>query len=362
MAFVPAKCTQCGANITVDDSKDAAICEFCGTAFVTEKVINNYQMNITNNNIFYGASVTVSGPNVDNLYKAARTFRKNCNMSEALKYYNMILPEDPTSWEAFFYCTYCKVAESYKHEIREAAQCIVICLDSVLDMIDEREKTDELKIAALREVGSSCITLADSFHSFILNPEGVNLSITEIPNHVKEVAMTCINIAAISYMVGDKIEQRFPRLVSRLTDVCVNAWKQGVAIHQDCNRHLPNKQQGQQVINEYILKIKRFEPEYDVVISASEGQTGGCYVATAVYGSYDCPQVWTLRRFRDNTLAETWYGRAFIRTYYAISPTLVKWFGRTAWFKNLWKPILDRLVKNLNESGVLNTPYNDMKW
>ena len=31
----------------------------------------------------------------------------------------------------------------------------------------------------------------------------------------------------------------------------------------------------------------------------------GCYVATCVYGSYDCPQVWTLRRFRDNTLAET---------------------------------------------------------
>ena len=45
---------------------------------------------------------------------------------------------------------------------------------------------------------------------------------------------------------------------------------------------------------------------------------GGCYVATAVYGSYDCPQVWTLRRYRDYTLAETWHGRAFIRTYYAI--------------------------------------------
>ena len=39
----------------------------------------------------------------------------------------------------------------------------------------------------------------------------------------------------------------------------------------------------------------------------------GCYVATAVYGSYDCPQVWTLRRFRDNALAKTWYGRACIR-------------------------------------------------
>ena len=47
MAFVPAKCTSCGASLTVDNSKDAAICEFCGTPFIVEKAINNY--NITNN-------------------------------------------------------------------------------------------------------------------------------------------------------------------------------------------------------------------------------------------------------------------------------------------------------------------------
>ena len=28
----------------------------------------------------------------------------------------------------------------------------------------------------------------------------------------------------------------------------------------------------------------------------------GCYIATCVYENYDCPQVWTLRRFRDETL------------------------------------------------------------
>ena len=91
-------------------------------------------------------------------------------------------------------------------------------------------------------------------------------------------------------------------------------------------------------------------------------KAGGCYVATAVYGSYDCPEVWTLRRFRDNTLAETWYGRAFIRTYYAISPTLVKLFGNTEWFKNMWKPTLDKMVKKLNNNGVDNTAYNDREW
>ncbi|MDD6488763.1 MAG: hypothetical protein PUG48_02975 [Clostridia bacterium] len=85
----------------------------------------------------------------------------------------------------------------------------------------------------------------------------------------------------------------------------------------------------------------------------------GCYIATAVYGSYDCPQVWTLRRFRDSTLSETWYGRAFIKTYYAISPTLVKWFGNTEWFRKLWKKVLDPIVENLQLKGVESTPYKD---
>jgi len=90
--------------------------------------------------------------------------------------------------------------------------------------------------------------------------------------------------------------------------------------------------------------------------------SAGCYVATAVYGSYDCPQVWTLRRYRDYTLAETWYGRAFIKAYYAVSPTLVKWFGQTTWFKKMWQGKLDRMVAKLQASGVESTPYEDKIW
>ena len=90
--------------------------------------------------------------------------------------------------------------------------------------------------------------------------------------------------------------------------------------------------------------------------------SGGCYIATAVYGSYDCPQVWTLRRYRDDTLASTRRGRAFIRIYYAISPLLVKLFGKTKWFKRIWKRKLDKKVSFLNANGVENTPYDDKDW
>ena len=121
-------------------------------------------------------------------------------------------------------------------------------------------------------------------------------------------------------------------------------------------------------------EIEKLDPEYErpELPSAAVKQpfkntnttsgSGGCYVATAVYGSYDCPQVWTLRRYRDYALAKTWYGRLFIHAYYAISPKAVRLFGSTKWFNRLWKGILDRKIYELNKAGYLNTPYKDIEW
>ena len=88
----------------------------------------------------------------------------------------------------------------------------------------------------------------------------------------------------------------------------------------------------------------------------------GCYVATSVYGSYDCPQVWTLRRFRDNVLAETWYGRLFVRAYYAVSPAAVELFGDCEWFRAFFRDKLDALVSGLQADGFEATPYQDKDW
>ena len=91
----------------------------------------------------------------------------------------------------------------------------------------------------------------------------------------------------------------------------------------------------------------------------SFGQSGGCYIATCVYGSYDCPEVWALRRFRDYNLAGSWYGRLFVRFYYALSPTLVRLFGGKDWFRAMWKPFLDELVCKLKNKGYSSNPYKD---
>lgn len=95
----------------------------------------------------------------------------------------------------------------------------------------------------------------------------------------------------------------------------------------------------------------------------SDNSSGdGCYIATCVYGSYDCPEVWTLRRFRDFRLAQSVLGRAFIRSYYAISPTVVSIFGNMSSFQYFWRRILDSVVSKLKSNGVSDKPYQDINW
>ena len=114
---------------------------------------------------------------------------------------------------------------------------------------------------------------------------------------------------------------------------------------------------------DYIDKIAQCNSFKDALhiaheVNKSKGSFG-CYIATAVYGSYDCPEVWTLRRYRDIVLDSTWYGRLFIQIYYTISPILVKRFGNAEWFRNLFLKNLNKWVIELNQQGFENTPYVD---
>lgn len=90
-----------------------------------------------------------------------------------------------------------------------------------------------------------------------------------------------------------------------------------------------------------------------------EKKKKGCYVATCVFGSYECPEVRTLRRFRDTYLQNNIFGRAFIKVYYKLSPIAVKLFGNTVWFNKFFKNRLNKLVNRLNEKGYKNTEYTD---
>lgn len=135
------------------------------------------------------------------------------------------------------------------------------------------------------------------------------------------------------------------------------------------NNYSNNRQIDRQAIIHYTKKIQKYDPKYNSpeqpmpLRPPDPPRTPStCYIATSIYGSYDCPPVWVLRRFRDETLAATGFGKAFIKTYYFLSPSLVRHFGQTNWFKTLFQKILDKLVIKLQARGVQNTPYADWEW
>lgn len=77
------------------------------------------------------------------------------------------------------------------------------------------------------------------------------------------------------------------------------------------------------------------------------GEKGGCYIATAVYGSYFCDEVIALRRYRDDYLAKSKWGRLFIRFYYAVSPQMAKHIKQDSLISKSIKKILDKKIEKL---------------
>lgn len=75
----------------------------------------------------------------------------------------------------------------------------------------------------------------------------------------------------------------------------------------------------------------------------------GCYIATAVYGSYDAPEVMVLRSFRDNTLKQSAIGRWFIKTYYRLSPPVAEKLKNAKHINRFVRSILNWLVGKLSK-------------
>ena len=77
----------------------------------------------------------------------------------------------------------------------------------------------------------------------------------------------------------------------------------------------------------------------------NNSSSGGCYIATMVYGDYEHPQVLVLREFRDNFLAQFLLGRLFIRFYYKFSPGWVKSLEHNKMINKSIKKVLNTFIK-----------------
>lgn len=301
-------CEMCGGTDLIKQD-GVFVCQNCGMKYSVEDA----------KRMMIEGTVDVQGTvKIDNsafvekyLANARRAYEKE-DWEEVEKYYNMVEQNTPHNIEAVFFSSFGKTMASLSDSdfIKRAEKFKI--LNKSISVIDEYfEKSTENKEDVIHRINSAILKMQGAFF--------------------------------------------------------INGTSGGVPISKDLTIKMMKSIRSNFLFE--LNQIKQAHPEItyldELILENSERQeqtTGGCYVATAVYGSYDCPQVWTLRRYRDYSLAKTWYGRAFIHTYYAISPTLVKWFGHTKWFKKLWRCKLDHIVEKLKAKGVEDAPYEDKNW
>ena len=355
MGLVSGKCPECGANLKIsENAKGELTCPYCGGTYLVENAINIVNNEIINNNNFSGANVVINQNAKDAYIKqylenARRALSKD-DFEEVEKYYNMVEQYDPTNIEAIFFSSYGKagLAMLDANIFKRRYICKVFCNNiSVIDdnydvtkSIENQELIKKMNVALFRMYNVE----------FVYTVTQTNFGMTS------NYKSTLILFSGMALAFIDSLEN-----IIKIDDQLIY-WKiiydqrKYLAKNTGLNINTRNKNRTEAL--NLGKQIHAKDPDFKIE-SIPEA---GCYVATCVYGSYDCPEVWTLRRYRDNTLASTWYGRAFIHIYYAISPTLVKWFGKTKWFKKMWKGKLDRMVAKLQAEGVENTPYNDKEW
>lgn len=345
-------CEMCGStNIIKQDG--LYVCQQCGTKYSVEEA---KKMMIEGTVDVKGTVQIDSSKELENLYQIARRAKDTNNSENAAKYYNMVLVKDPNSWEANFYTVYYKSMSCTIGGIYMAATSLVNCQELVLNLVKEYVQNEEEQKTVLNEIYTKSKNITDMLHGAALN-HYFNLDASIKMNYIQEYIDNAFATKAIMSNLGDSILIVFGD--TQYSELIAKSWKDSIALYRVVIIYLNDKKTNIEEIKKLEEKIKKYDPTYTVPEISMNDTSSGCYIATSIYGSYDCPEVWTLRRFRDYVLAETWYGRTFVEIYYTFSPTLVKWFGQKEWFKKKWRGKLNNFVAKLNKKGIDNTPYYD---
>lgn len=351
------KCEMCGGtNFIKQDG--VFVCQYCGCKYTVEEA---KKMMVSGTVAIDNSSFVMSS-----LQNGRRAKQKE-DWEEVQKYYNFAEQYDPTNTEAVFYSAYGKARQALINENLFARQAVFNSFVKTISILDDNYDVDKDYDEYLKTFEQITKDLLDMYNSsFVYRTQ--RSGIIEIGSDKAETAYlfadvrdayceTLINIAG-KYKKDPKACPYYDFAISMLENALRNRIVRMRTSEED---EILDK------IIEYNKKINEIDPSHQIpsrkeVIKKCGVKSFGCYIATCAYGSYDCPPVWVLRRFRDEKLGHSFWGRMFIRIYYAISPILVKLFGNCKWFKNFFRKRLDKLVTKLQNEGLADTPYQDQDW
>ena len=349
MAIQAMKCEICGSNDLVKQS-GLYVCQHCGTKYTVEEARQ-----------LIG---TVKIDKTDDMEKwrtLARRARREGNAQNAAKYYEMIKEQDPDDWEASFFQTYYQVCDCKLYQIANNTIALTNAIPTAAYLIskyssnhiEDEQAAEAYNLDAYTQVFNACKVFRDSVAATANNHCNQFRNTEERGSAAQTVTpwiQATFTLTRFVVEIGNTLKgvTGTPQYKEMMLDEIsfLTAWRSYMP-REDYNKRMA----------ELTERIREIDPEYQA--PSAKKKKKGCYIATCVYGSYDCPEVWTLRRYRDHTLAGKWYGKSFIRVYYTVSPAAVKLLGNSRAVRNLWKKMLDGFVRKLNSEGISDGPYTD---
>lgn len=238
------------------------VCQGCGTKYSVEEA--KKLMVEVEGDVEAPVTPTPAAPaensKLNNLYELARRAKENDDSEAAAKYYEMILFENPSDWEANFYTTYFKAMSCKIAHIQSAAISVSNCLDTILELI-QKNVTDEIEQAgAVAEVTSRCVIISTMLFNGAKNHyDGMASSIKS--DHTQEFLNNCCAARDIAYNLGDYILNFFGS-EGAYKSLCTMAWKTGVEKHKVLLPYFANQALNQSTIDSYDEKIGTLDAGY----------------------------------------------------------------------------------------------------
>ena len=374
MALIPAKCSQCGGKIEIDDKKKSGKCKFCGTDFITEEVIQNNFTHISNSTNINTKNLTINQGDKNTFLSLARDSEEAGDVTVAIDYYNRVLEFDIDNYDALLGKAFCLFYTSTLANIK--VQELTFYIKKGVDSYKKahKEKLDCFYSTIISKSKNALLTLCKAASRSYGDSPRLRSSATSL----KRELMTALSI---HIFINDLLSKDYiANGSSNYKNNYVSFQEDGLYIAEMLVEPTPyydvvGETETIEIcddefnrINTYYTKsidrILEIVPDYNLEdhslqVARNKNYKQGCYIATAVYGSYDCPEVWVLRRYRDYKLSKSWLGRMFIRMYYKFSPGLARKCCDKKWFNKFWKRKLDKKVEKLRKHGYSSEKYDD---
>lgn len=327
MSLVNAKCPNCGASIQIDNKLEEGFCSYCGTKIQVKEAI-------TNINVTFDRSKDLS-----NYIDLSIEALKGGNPTEALIHANNALAIDSKSSLAWYtkYTALTRLGENYDDL---AIGQIINCGNNAIKYGIE----DDTKIKIYK-------------HNLSWACEIIKFSAQQISN--PEIRFTT-NEPILPLIAQLRLSVPIEEITSlNLTNDAIVFFKNySICGKSIVKNHIasPDFDKKRDEYNQLVNKLAEGLPIKNIqsfLFSIEDIKSAGaCYIATAVYGSYDAPQVLVLRAYRDNILSRTIFGRLFIKTYYKLSPPIANKLKHKSKMNNLVRIILDKFVYHLRNNNI----------